>query len=365
MRLHPQRSLWSGLQSGLRRCWDALLPDRASDATTLLKAARAAAAAGNATRARLLLRRSAESGSATGTLIAGCFALACEIDCAGDIAPRLHAHLSGPEPSLTPGQAARIAFLARDRDRVLAVVAAQLALRSTELHLGKRGQLEVLLREWKAEHASLPAPLVRASAAVGPEEPTPVVRIATPSIERPPTDSTAALPTPRRNIARESASSADRDPNAIALATAAEPAPAPGAKLVDAVPIDVGEFAIRLERSGGQVADLDYQEIDAVSVAAVEDLAPRPVILIDLVLNWTHHGEKPLQIVRLRSDRYAVARLMPEASGSIDALRRLLEQLLYRSAAVQLPDPSGARGRPFRHYSDLASYEREVLQLMS
>ena len=83
------------------------------------------------------------------------------------------------------------------------------------------------LREWKAEHGSLPAPRVRASAAVGPEEPTPVVRIATPSIERPPTDSTAALPTPRRNIARESASSADRDPNAIALATAAEPAPAP------------------------------------------------------------------------------------------------------------------------------------------
>jgi hypothetical protein len=54
---------------------------------------------------------------------------------------------------------------------------------------------------------------------------------------------------------------------------------------------------------------------------------------------------------------------LPQATRSIDAFRALQEQLLARTGAVPLPDRDAVRGRPFRTYSGLESYVREVLQV--
>ena len=51
------------------------------------------------------------------------------------------------------------------------------------------------------------------------------------------------------------------------------------------------------------------------------------------------------------------------AGGAVDALRVLLEQLVARSGAVPLPDIDSVRGRPFSQHTDLAAYERSVLQV--
>ena len=99
------------------------------------------------------------------------------------------------------------------------------------------------------------------------------------------------------------------------------------------------------------------------AVVAAHGLAARPVVLVDLVLNWNDSGAAPLHVLRLRSDRFDPRKLVPGAADALAALRQLLADLLTRSAAVPLPDADAARGRPFRVFSDPLAYQREVLQV--
>jgi membrane associated rhomboid family serine protease len=130
-------------------------------------------------------------------------------------------------------------------------------------------------------------------------------------------------------------------------------------KCVEAVPLAIDGTGISL-RGGSRV---ELARVDGIAVAAVHGMSARPVILIDLLLNWTEISDAPLRTVRLRSDQFDPRSLFPDAPGPLDAFRALLDALLSGAGATPLPDPDAARGRPFRMFPDLARYEREVLQV--
>ena len=106
-----------------------------------------------------------------------------------------------------------------------------------------------------------------------------------------------------------------------------------------------------------------YAKAEAIAVAAIEGLAARAVLVIDLLLNWCDTSEGPLRTVRLRSDRFDARALVTGEERTSDALRAFAAALLERCGAVPLPDHAAVRGRPFAVYESLASYEREVLQV--
>jgi hypothetical protein len=132
---------------------------------------------------------------------------------------------------------------------------------------------------------------------------------------------------------------------------------------VDAVPTALQDDVLRMMIPGGRKAKLEYEKIEAVSVAAVRGLGPKPVLLIDLLLNWTALEDVPLRVIRLRSDAFDPRSLVPDAGDAKGALRRAVETLLERSGAVALPSASAARGEPFEVFGDLETYERQVLQV--
>jgi membrane associated rhomboid family serine protease len=134
-------------------------------------------------------------------------------------------------------------------------------------------------------------------------------------------------------------------------------------KVIEAAPLELAEDGVVLQRVEGGRGRVDYAKVQALAVAAVKGLSPKPVLIIDLIVNWNDTGEGPLQLIRVRSDAFDVRKLMPQATRSIDAFRALQEQLLARTGAAPLPDRDAVRGRPFRTYSDLESYQREVLQV--
>jgi membrane associated rhomboid family serine protease len=136
-----------------------------------------------------------------------------------------------------------------------------------------------------------------------------------------------------------------------------------GTKVVDAVPTALQDDVLRMMIPGGRKAKLEYEKIEAVSVAAVRGLGPKPVLLIDLLLNWTALEDVPLRVIRLRSDAFDPRSLVPDAGDAKGALRRAVETLLERSGAVALPSASAARGEPFDVFGDLETYERQVLQV--
>jgi len=78
------------------------------------------------------------------------------------------------------------------------------------------------------------------------------------------------------------------------------------------------------------------------------------VLVIDLLLNWSQLEDAPLRVIRLRSTGFDPRALAAGVTDPTDALRAFVGRILEDAAA---------RGRPFRVFEDLASYEREVLRV--
>jgi hypothetical protein len=124
---------------------------------------------------------------------------------------------------------------------------------------------------------------------------------------------------------------------------------------------DVVRFTVAAERR----AKLEYHRIEAVSVVAVHGLGPKPVLLIDLLLNWTALEAEQLQVVRLASNTFDPRALVPEADGALSAIRSIVARIIGVSGAVALPSAEAAACRPVAIYDALDVYEREVLQVGS
>jgi membrane associated rhomboid family serine protease len=135
----------------------------------------------------------------------------------------------------------------------------------------------------------------------------------------------------------------------------------PDGALFDAVPRRIEADGIHLEVAGAGEMGLAFPRLRGVSVAGVHGLGPKPVVLIDLLVDGAG-SEQPLRVLRLRSDRFSPRRLFPEAGGSLDALRRLVQLVLSRCDARPLPDAEGAAARPVRVYDSVDEYHAAVIR---
>jgi membrane associated rhomboid family serine protease len=139
------------------------------------------------------------------------------------------------------------------------------------------------------------------------------------------------------------------------------PPPMRRLKLVVGVPIGAKAQALEVEVEGRGVSRVPFDRIDAVAVAAVAGLSEKPVLIIDLVLNWLDSPDAPLKVVRFHSNRFDPTSVVPKATSAVDALKRLVAGILKRSGGTPLPDAGAVAGSPFARYADAATYEREVL----
>ncbi len=136
-------------------------------------------------------------------------------------------------------------------------------------------------------------------------------------------------------------------------------------KCVEGVPVGLKESAIEIEIDGRGASKVPYDRIDAVAVAAVAGISAKPVLVIDLVLNWMSGGDEPLKVIRLRSNRFNPVRLVDGAEKPVAALRALVSLVLEKGGGTGLPDSSIASGGGFSSFENLAAYERQVLNVRS
>src|SRR5262249_59017467 len=134
-----------------------------------------------------------------------------------------------------------------------------------------------------------------------------------------------------------------------------------GTKVTLAVPLELAPSGIRLRVDGREETVLAWERVQAVGVGLVSGIAPKPIVVIDLLPNWAAAHGDVLEVLRLRSDSFRARSLVGGDGSALEALRALLAQLLARSGAVPLPDGGSARGLPFREFPDPATYERDVL----
>jgi membrane associated rhomboid family serine protease len=292
-----------------------------------------------------------------------------ELGQVGEAKSALRQALDPGNPGLAPGLALRIVELTRELDPALALAAARRALEFPDLHEEKRARIQQLAADLEAADAARPAPAVLLtgqdepgvtwdeSRAVTLEEepegpadaPAPVVF----SGPEPPTSSTLAA------LARRGPSTAalEKFNDFVSLTRFSV------LKIAEGIPTDLQERSLYLRLEGQeQKVKLRYRKVHAIAVGAVHGLGSAPVVVIDLLLNWNDLEAEDLRIVRLRGDRFDPRDLLPSAPVS-DGLRPFISLLLKRTRAAPLPDRESARGRPFREFESLESYQREVLQV--
>jgi membrane associated rhomboid family serine protease len=229
---------------------------------------------------------------------------------------------------------ARIARAARGLDPRTAEEAAWQALRSIELNYEERQALEVMLGEIipSASESGLELDMERSA-----QRDAEWAESFEPSPEAAPAEPSAPLPI-------------DIDLDQRTLTT------------LDAVPLHCDDEGVRVSVAhSGAKKLVPYQSIDAVAVAGVQGLGSKPVILVDLVLNWMTTANEKLRVVRLRTDQFDPRALAPGVDSPAEALRRFLARLIERAGATPLPDPASARGRPFATFPSLVDYQRTVL----
>ena len=236
--------------------------------------------------------------------------------------------------------AARIARAARGLDPGTTETAAWRALGSAELSLSERQSLEDLIGEVLATPAARAASLARFAAAPGPAIPA----------------KAALAPAVAPSARAHSAPATGSRPAAIEIETSQRVLDA-----VLAVPLELAGEGLEIQTSQGQKKLVRYERIEAVAVAAVHGIAAKPVILVDLVLNWMTPKNEMLRVIRMRGDQFDPRRLLADQTSPTEALRAFVKTVLDRSNAIPLPDSEAALGRPFASFEELPIYQRAVL----
>ena len=280
----------------------------------------------------------------------------------------LRAVVDPTNTGLTVGQALRVAELGAELDPPTALAAAHFALERGELVDERRARLETLVRalEGAGGPPTPTAPPPPPLAAESPDETSALADApaAAPGelFELEPTQLGGELPELEPEPRQQRPPAPGEAMRTVVFAAKGDARG--GFETVKAVPalpvaLDVGGLRVRLE--GGAPSLIEWTRVQAVAVGRVSGLGTKPVVVIDLALNWADDPGEALEVLRLRSDAFRARQLVTGADGALDALRALLAEILARSGAVPLPDAAGARGLPFREFADPASYERQVL----
>jgi len=242
-----------------------------------------------------------------------------------------------------PVVAMRVARLARCLDPVTALEAAEIALQAPGLAPAERGALEAIVsgaRERVEESG------IALASSRGPEPPAEPDE----EFDHGAVDLTAISAEARADLS-------DKEEPEIW-----GPLIRRTLRVTEAVPRKLDEKAIWLEVDGKGCARLPLSRVDAVAAVGVHGLNRKAVILIDLALDWTADPEKPLRVLRLRSDRFDPRALVGNVGSPVQAIGRFVSTLIERTGALALPDPGSASGEPFEIFRDLAGYEEQVLR---
>jgi len=255
-------------------------------------------------------------------------------------------------PGLSAGMAMRVIDELGDTDPAASLRAAHVALSNPDLHESMRSKLRIVVSELAGKRLEQPP-----GCAVDDPEPARPTSEADDALDFDEVDFDAELetdpPAPPLTPIDERRTLAVL----IDLPRFAE------LEVAEAIPTRLSRDALYLKTSKAPKAKIEYSAFDAIAVAAAEGLGGKPVLLIDLLLNWSDCTEGPLRAVRLRSDTFDARKFTTRSVRPTDALREFTALLLERSRAIPLPDHEAVEGRPFAIYESLADYEREVLQV--
>ncbi len=134
-------------------------------------------------------------------------------------------------------------------------------------------------------------------------------------------------------------------------------------KVIEGIPEFLGETALTVRLSSERSIDVEYERVQAIAAVGVLGIGEQPVVIIDLVFNWNESDAGPLNVVRLRGDRFDPRSLIGDGVRMAEAYRVLLRELFAATDAQALPDANAASGGSMRVFESLDSYQRKILEV--
>lgn len=131
-------------------------------------------------------------------------------------------------------------------------------------------------------------------------------------------------------------------------------------KALEAVPVTMGDAWIEIDASPRGKSKLPFSRIQTLSMAAVDGLGTRTVLVVDCVLSGSDDAGEPMKSIRFRSDRFDPLAFVPEEASPLAALTVWVKRLQAGSNANCVPSREILEGR-FARFDSIEAYERQCL----
>ena len=131
-------------------------------------------------------------------------------------------------------------------------------------------------------------------------------------------------------------------------------------KVLDAIPIAMSRKWVEIDATPRGKSKVPFSRIQTISMVAVGGLGPRPVLIVDALLNGSDGMHAPIKVIRFRSDRFDPLEFEAAAESPLAALTAWVKRLQVGSNAICLPSREILAGE-FSRFESLEDYERRVL----
>jgi len=135
----------------------------------------------------------------------------------------------------------------------------------------------------------------------------------------------------------------------------------PESSITEGVPRAINADGLCVTVGGDQETNFAIERIRAVSVVGVRGLGPKPIVLVDVLVDGGGLT-RPLSVIRLRSDQFDPRRLIGQDVKPLDALRRLAGAIQRASGAIALPRSDQQRSAEIPMFDSLDAYHEAVLR---
>jgi hypothetical protein len=136
----------------------------------------------------------------------------------------------------------------------------------------------------------------------------------------------------------------------------------PDGVLTHATPVSLGPTSITLRFKGAEEEQqVDHHRIRGISAVGVRGLSDKPVVILDLLIDGGG-GPLPLSVLRLRGDEFDPRDLVPNSESMRAALHEMVTAMQSSTGAQLLADITSTPPRPKIVFEGIDDYHDQILR---
>jgi len=136
-------------------------------------------------------------------------------------------------------------------------------------------------------------------------------------------------------------------------------------KIFPCLPLGISDGKLILQIVGSERKEIELKRIRVLSVAQIQNAAPKPILYADLLLDEIEGTSEIIRVIRFQSNQINNMRtLFPQAVSISDAWQQFFLTIIKSGAVKLIPDENGVLLKKAVLYSSLEEYETRVFKIV-